>query len=267
MNPLLSNNILESVNSNSYSLSFSQLSSNSLKANLTKQLLLGISDNISTTSDSKIDVLAIIGLICNIVQPLIYLAPIRCFIKMISEHITEKIPIYYFLFNIIQSFLWVIVAIEKLDIAILTANLVGAVFFTTFFAGYLIISSKKDLLGIMIKINALFLVIVFFLFACYNFISYDICAVLCVIMESSCYLSILQYIKEVFMYEDTSYIDFFIVVSIFVVTFWWLVYAIVEWNIVLFIPNIIGFATSSFVLSVNYHFATKIRTKEIVKSL
>lgn len=217
--------------------------------------------------ESNLKLISIIGIICNVFQPLIYLAPIKCFYKMMKEKETKKIPIYYFLFNIIQNLVWVIVSTKNLDVAILAANTISAAFFAVFFIGFLIISSGSKLNAIMLKVNLIIFSIIFFLFFGYNHVNYSLNATIAVIMETTCYLSILQYIKEVFEYEDPSYIDLPIVASIFVVNFWWVVYSLIQYNWILFIPNFLGFVVSAAVLYINYFFSIKKGIKETIKCL
>lgn len=216
---------------------------------------------------SNLKLISIIGVICNIFQPLIYLAPIKCFYKMIVEKVTKKIPIYYFIFNIIQNLVWIIVSTKNLDIAILVANIISATFFVIFLFGFLIISSGNKLSIIMIKINATLLLILVFLYYGYTNLNFSLSASIAVVMETVCYLSILQFIREVFEFEDPSYIDLPIVASIYFVNFWWVIYSIIKSNWILFIPNFLGFVVSTGVLFINYHFSIKKGVKEIIKPL
>jgi solute carrier family 50 protein (sugar transporter) len=225
-------------------------------------------DNQSSSDEynnNSIELISIIGIICNVFQPLIYLAPIKCFYKMIIKNETKKIPIYYFLFNIIQNLIWIVVSTKKIDIAILTANTISAAFFVIFLIGFIIISTGKNLGSIMLKINLAILLIISTVYLGFNNLNFSLTASIAVIMETTCYLSILQFIKEVFEYEDPSYIDLPIVASIFIVNFWWVVYSSIKYNLVLFIPNFIGFIVSTAVLYINYYYSVKRNSKEVLK--
>jgi solute carrier family 50 protein (sugar transporter) len=248
---------------------------NLISSNLTEPII-GLYSNLDSIKNevilnsenneySNIKLVSTIGIICNIFQPLIYLAPIKCFYRMIIERETKKIPIYYFIFNIIQNLIWILVSTTKLDFAILVANIVSAVFFIVFFVGFLIISSKNELFEIMAKINTTVFLIIAILFCGYNYLNFSLNASIAIIMETTCYLSILQFLKNVFEFEDPSYIDLPIVASIFLVNFWWVIYSLLQYNMILFIPNFIGLITSTTVLYINYHFSIKKGIKETVK--
>mmetsp|Transcript_31634 Transcript_31634/g.32857 ORF Transcript_31634/g.32857 Transcript_31634/m.32857 type:complete len:253 (+) Transcript_31634:1-759(+) len=247
---------------------FTQLITHSTNSSiLNSHLNLGSSPLPDSYLDkTHIGIITFLGILCNIVQPLIYLAPIKCFLQMIKSKVTEKIPVYYFLLSLLNSFTWIIIAIKETDIALLTANLIMSLFFVVFLMGYIITYNGKNLFSLILQLNAAFLSIIVYLYLAFNYLEFALCATVAIVVESACYFSILQYIKEVFEYEDPSYIDFPIVVSIFIVDSLWVIYAAMEKNWVLFSPNLIGVMISSGLLYVNYHFTMKRMKKDSVKS-
>jgi len=228
---------------------------------LSKENIDPLEISLNNNSESTIFILTILGILCNLLQPLIYLAPIKCFIKMIKENDTEKTPFFYFLLNIFQCIVWIIISTKKFDLAILIANVISASFFFIFFLGFLIISSGFNLEKIMIRVNLSFIGSISLIFCLYKFVDYKYCAIMAVFIESSCYLSILEHITDVFRYKDCSYIDKYIVLSIFIVNSCWSLYSLIELNWVLFIPNFIGVIISGIVLYI-YNYFKKIQDKK-----
>lgn len=202
------------------------------------------------SSDIFSEMTLIIGVMCNIFQPLIYLSPIKCVSKLSVNNL--KAPIYYFIFYFLQSIIWITIAIEKNETALLIANILSAFFFFIYLVLYYVYRFYKDLSKIMITLNVLFIGITATIFIANQFFSYQVKAIIAMIMEISCYLFTLQYLKEIITNNDVSYIDFPITVSIWIVNFFWLIYSSLEMNFVLFIPSLIGVACSSTLLWFNY---------------
>ena len=149
------------------------------------------SNSTSITSEMTL----IVGVMCNIFQPLIYLSPIKCVYNLSETNL--KAPIYYFLFYFIQSIIWITIAIEKNESALLVANILSAGFFFLYLVIFLVYRFYKDLFKTMSTLNLLFCSIAIGTFIANTFFSYEIKAIIAMIMEISCYLSTLQYLKEI----------------------------------------------------------------------
>ena len=223
-------------------------------------------DSLSIIHQETTLIFIMLGLICNIMQPLIYIAPIKCFVQMIKTRNIDKVPFLYFIFNLSQSLIWIIIACKKLDYALLSANVICAFFFGIFCVGYFILSNF-EFISIFVKFNTLVFSIIILIFMLDNYINYTLLAITAIILESTCYLSTLQHIKLIFDKKDNSYIDFPITVSIFIVCQFWILYSIFNHNYVLLIPNVIGLIVSTGLLYVNYYFGSIKKEKEIIKRI
>lgn len=194
------------------------------------------------------DFIVILGILCNLTQPLLYLSPIKCFIDMIKTGITEKIPFYYFVFNLINSLLWVILSVKHFDLPVLIANALCCVFFGIFLFGYLVTSNSKNLNSLFIRFNISCFSIILVAFMFWKVFSIQVIAVFAIAFETITYLSTLQYIREILELKDRTYINLFITTSILIVNSFWCLYAVLNKNWLVFTPNVVGLCVSSSLL-------------------
>ena len=206
--------------------------------------------------NSQSTIITMIGLICNILQPLLYIAPLKIFYNIYKHKKNNEastIPYLYFVFNLFNSILWILLSVKKFDLAVLIANILSAFFFLVYLISYYITNSDS-LEILMLKINTFTLFLFSITFLSWRFLNYETTGIIAVIIESISYLSTLQYMKEALIKKDSKYINIYISSSIAITSFFWIVYSIIDKNILVLIPNIIGEVVSISTFIIYYKF-------------
>ncbi len=205
-------------------------------------LLMLNQNNKSINLEKQSSPLIIVGILCNILQPLLYISPLRSFITS-NKTGKAKIPILYLVFNLLNSLFWIILSAKKFDLAVLIANSLSGFCFLLYIL-YTIILYNNQLETLIPYVNFLVISISIISFLSWRFISVEISGVLAIISESISYISTLSYFFDALNSNNKSSIDIFISGSIGISTLSWVIYSIMDKNIVVLLPNLIGLLMS-----------------------
>lgn len=203
------------------------------------------------TSDS-----VILGIICTVADPLMFLSPIMLYIEMIQTRQTYKVPYMYFFFNFIQNIFWICFAHIVHDVPILVTAILTMIFFGFFLFSYILITNKPMVIKIM-QVVLILLVSSITFYISYEYLSADTLGIIGLVFESIAFASTLQYVHEILKYQDPTYIDIWITLSIFICTTLWVIYSGVTRNVLWMIPNLVGAVSSLFLLIVFFLFTYK----------
>lgn len=205
-------------------------------------LLILSQNNKSINMDSQSTPLIIVGIMCNILQPLLYISPLRSLLTH-SRKGKFKIPILYLIFNLLNSLFWIILSTKKFDLAVLIANSLSGFCFLLYIL-YTIILYNNTLETLIPYVNVLIVSICLISLFSWKVFSTEVSGILAIISESISYLSTLSYFFDALNSNNKNSIDLFITGSIGISTLSWVIYSIMDKNIVVLLPNLIGLLMS-----------------------
>ncbi|XP_039119317.1 LOW QUALITY PROTEIN: bidirectional sugar transporter SWEET16-like [Dioscorea cayenensis subsp. rotundata] len=191
--------------------------------------------------------LVFIGVIGNIISVLMFASPIKTFWRIVKNKSTEDFEPTPYVVTLLGSCLWVYYGLTKPDgLLVATVNAVGIFLEAIYVLLFLFFSSSPS-----IRMKTIFLVIILDIFFGLVFFTTQflmdgslrltIVGIICTCLNILMYGSPLMIMKTVINTKSVEYMPFFLSFFLFLNGGVWALYAILDHDVYLTIPNGMGF--------------------------
>ncbi|KAJ0979785.1 hypothetical protein J5N97_015259 [Dioscorea zingiberensis] len=194
-----------------------------------------------------------IGVIGNIISVFMFASPIKTFWRIVKNQSTEDFEPTPYVVTLLGSSLWVYYGLTKPDgLLVATVNTVGILLETIYVSLFLLFSSsssirmKTAMLVIGLDIGFFGLVVLATQTLMNGSLRLSIIGIICACLNILMYGSPLAIMKTVINTRSVEYMPFFLSFFLFLNGGVWALYAILDHDIFLGIPNGIGFLLGTF---------------------
>ncbi|KAL6627796.1 hypothetical protein ACP70R_031522 [Stipagrostis hirtigluma subsp. patula] len=193
--------------------------------------------------------LFIIGIIGNVISVLVFMSPIKTFWRIVQSGSTEEFDPSPYVFTLFNSLLWVYYGVTKPDgFLVATVNGFGAVMEALYVVLFIVYAAdhatrfKTAKLAAALDIGAFGVIFVVTTFAISELeLRVMVIGIICACLNVLMYGSPLAAMKTVITTKSVEYMPFFLSFFLFLNGGIWAVYAMLDRDIFLGIPNGIGF--------------------------